>query len=155
MANISIEHVNPFLKATIETYSTMMGTEIKAGKPSLSRGTGMTYDISGVIGITGDIKGSVTMSFPTESALKSVSKFMCEEVTEVNDDLRDAIGELANIVAGYAKKFLPFNISISLPTVISGEGLVIQEPPDVFSFVVPFTSDLGNFDIGVGLKANS
>ncbi len=153
--NISIEHVNPFLKATIETYSTMMGTQIKAGKPMLNKGRGITYDISGVIGITGEIIGSVAMSYPTSAALSTVSKFLGEEVNEVNDDLRDAIGELANIVAGYAKKFLPFNISISLPTVISGTGLVIKEPPDVFSFVVPFESDLGNFDVGVGLKAEN
>ena len=74
-------------------------------------------------------------------------------MTEMNDDVMDATGELANIIAGYAKRFLQdFKISISLPTVIRGHGLVIKEPPDVFSFVVPFECDLGNFDLGVGLK---
>ncbi len=152
--SISIEHVNPFLKATIETYKTMIGVDIIPGKPTLNKGRGLTYDISGVIGISGDVKGSVTMSYPNETALKTVSKFLFEEVNEIDDDLRDAIGELANIVAGYAKKFLNFNIMISLPTVISGQNLVIQEPSDVFSFVVPFScAELGDFDVGVGLKA--
>lgn len=131
-----------------------MGVDIIPGKPTLNKGRGLTYDISGVIGISGDVKGSVAMSYPTDAAVATVSKFLFEEVKEVDDDVRDAIGELANIVAGYAKKFLNFNIYISLPTVISGQNLVIKEPPDVFSFVVPFEcKELGNFDVGVGLKA--
>ena len=153
-AKISIAHVNPFLKATMETYYAMMGTTIKAGKPSLRNGRGICYDVSGVIGITGGVKGAVALSFPEASALKSVSRFLGEEMTEVDDDVMDAIGELANIVAGYAKKFLTdFDISISLPTVMAGKGLRIKEPPDVFSFVVPFECELGDFDLGVGLKA--
>jgi len=150
---ISIEHVNPFLKATIETYSSMMGTVVKPGKPVLRQGRGIQYDISGIIGITGDVKGAVALSYPEAAILKTVSAFLQEEMTEMNDDVMDATGELANIIAGYAKRFLQdFKISISLPTVIRGHGLVIKEPPDVFSFVVPFECDLGNFDLGVGLK---
>lgn len=66
----------------------------------------------------------------------------------------DAIGELANIVAGYAKKGLSdFNISISLPSVIMGGGNQEMEPKDVFSFVVPFTTSLGDFHLAVSLKS--
>ncbi len=154
MAKISIEHVNPFLKATVETFKTMLGEEPKPGKPVLNQGSGIKYDISGIIGITGDVRGSVSMSFPKETALKSISAFLGEEVTELNDDAMDAVGELANIVAGYAKKFLrDFDISISLPTIIKGEDLVLKEPRDVFSFLVPFTCAHGTFDIGVSLKS--
>jgi chemotaxis protein CheX len=149
---IGVEHVNPFLKATVETFSMMIGTQVKPGKPSLSKGKGISYDISGVIGISGDVKGSVTMSFPEDAAINIVSAFLGEKIDTVDDDTLDAIGELANIVAGYAKKYLDFDISISLPTVIAGKGLIIREPPDVFAFIVPFSCEFGNFDIGVGLK---
>lgn len=153
MAKISIEHVNPFLKATIETYKLMLGDTPVAGKPKLVAGTGINYDISGVIGISGELRGSVSMSYPKECAIKSVSAFMGEEMKDLDSDVMDAIGELANIVAGYAKKYLTdFSVDISLPTVIKGEGLVIKEPPDVFSFIVPFKSQYGEFDVGVGLK---
>ena len=154
MSKISIAHVNPFLKATIETYTTMLGTTPKAGKPQLVSGRGINYDVTGIIGIAGGIKGNVAISFPEESALKNVSAFLGEEMTEMNDDVMDAIGELSNIVAGYAKNFLTdFKVEISLPTVIKGHNLVIKEPPDVFSFVVPFECEWGRFDLGVGLKA--
>lgn len=149
---ISVEYVNPFLKATVETYAAMLGTQIIPGRPTLSKGRGINYDISGVIGISGEIKGSVAMSYQSDAALKSVSAFLGEEVTEIDDAVMDAIGELANIVAGYAKKFLDASVYISLPTVIKGHGLVIKEPPDVFSFIVPFDCELGAFDLAVGLK---
>jgi chemotaxis protein CheX len=156
MAKVSIEHVNPFLKATIETYKLMLGDTPVAGKPKLVAGTGINYDISGVIGISGDVRGSVSLSYPKSCALQSVSAFLGEDVKELDPDVMDAIGELANIVAGYSKKFLTdFNITISLPTVIKGEGLIIKEPPDVFAFIVPFKTAFGNFDLGVGLKVES
>ncbi|MGL1902739.1 MAG: chemotaxis protein CheX [Fibrobacterales bacterium] len=154
MAKISIEHVNPFLKATVETYKTMLGVEPRPGKPVLNQGSGIKYDISGIIGLTGDVLGSVSMSFPKDTALKSISAFLGEKVDTLDDDAMDAIGELANIVAGYAKKFLrDFDISISLPTIIKGDDLTLKEPRDVFSFIVPFESDLGTFDVGVSLKS--
>lgn len=151
-APISVEYVNPFLRATVETYKAMLGTNIIPGKPMLAKGRGINYDISGIIGISGEIKGSVAMSYSNESVLKSVSAFLGEPVTEVDDAVMDAVGELANIVAGYAKKFLDATVYISLPTVIKGTGLVIKEPPDVFSFIVPFDCELGAFDVAVGLK---
>jgi chemotaxis protein CheX len=151
-APISVEYVNPFLKATVETYAAMLGTQITAGKPTLSQGRGINYDISGIIGISGEIKGSVAMSYSQASALASVGAMLGEPMSEMDDAVMDAIGELANIVAGYAKKFLDAQVYISLPTVIKGSGLVIKEPPDVFSFVVPFHCDLGSFDVAVGLK---
>jgi chemotaxis protein CheX len=149
---ISVEYVNPFLKATVETYRTMLGTQITPGKPVLRQGRGISYDISGVIGISGEIKGSVAISYQTGPCLKSVSAFLGEPIEEMNDDAMDAVGELVNIVAGYAKKFLDAQVSISLPTVIAGQGLIIKEPPDVFSFAVPFSCELGEFDVAVGLK---
>jgi len=57
-------------------------------------------------------------------------------------------------VAGYAKKGLvEFNITISLPSVITGSNHQIVEPKDVFSFIVPFETQLGNFHLAVSLKS--
>ena len=151
---VDINHVNPFLSATIETFSTMIGEKAVPGKPSLEKGRGIGYDISGVIGLTGDLIGSVSLSFPEDTALNVISAFLGEEVKELDYDAMDAVGELVNIIAGYAKKFLKgYSTSISLPSVIKGAGLVVKEPNDVFSFIVPFKTELGAFDVGVGLKS--
>ncbi len=150
-----VEHINPFLKATVEAFSTMIGMSPTPGKPYLKRGSGISYDVSGVIGLSGDAKGSIVISFPRVTALKVVSAFLGEKIISLNDDVTDAVGELANIIAGSAKKNLnDFNINISLPTVVLGENHNIFEPKDVLCMIIPFTCEAGNFDVAVNLKSD-
>lgn len=139
--------------ATIETFQKMVRTQPLAQQYTLNKGSGIGHDISGVIGLTGDLLGSVSLSFPEQTALNTLSAFIGVPITLLDDDSMDAVGELVNIVAGYAKQFIEgYSTVISLPTVIKGRGLAVKEPSDVFSFNIPFKSDLGNFDLNVGLK---
>lgn len=151
---ISVDLVQPFIFATIETYEKMLGGNTPVAQQyTLNKGTGIGKDISGVIGITGDLLGSVSLSYDETTALKTLSAFIGIPITELDDDSMDAIGELVNIIAGYAKKFIEdYSVTISLPTIIKGKGLIVKEPSDVFSFCVPFQSPLGEFELNVGLK---
>lgn len=152
---VKVEHVNPFILSTMETFTKMVGVEAKAGKLMLKNDKiKLSYDISGIIGLSGGAKGMVSMSFPKASALKVTNKFMGSDYNEINKDVIDGIGELANIVAGNAKKGLTeFNISISLPNVIMGENHQIMDPKDVISFIIPFHTTLGDFHLTVALKS--
>ena len=151
---IKVEHINPFVTSTIETFSKMVGIEAKPGKLMVKKGNADDYDISGIIGISGGAKGMVALSFPKDTAVKVTNKFVGLANSDMNADTIDAIGELANIVAGNAKKGLTeFNIQISLPSVIMGENHQIMEAKDVLSFVVPFTTECGDFHMGVSLKS--
>lgn len=151
---VKVEHVNPFITSTMETFEKMIGMQAKPGKPQLKKGSGSDYDITGIIGISGGAKGMVSLSFPKASAIAITNKFVGIESQDLNKDVVDAIGELANIVAGYAKRGLSeFNISISLPSVILGAGHQVMEPKDVFSFIVPFETQAGGFHLAVSLKS--
>ncbi|MDB5103442.1 MAG: chemotaxis protein [Fibrobacteres bacterium] len=151
---IKVEHINPFVTSTIETFAKMVGVEAKPGKLMVKKGNKEDYDISGIIGISGGAKGMVALSFPKSTALRVTNKFVGTAYEEMNADTIDAIGELANIVVGYAKKGLSeFNVLISLPSVITGTNHQIMEPKDVFSFIVPFETPLGGFHLLVSLKA--
>lgn len=153
-SEISVDLVQPFIFATIETYEKMLGGNTPiAQQYTLNKGSGIGKDISGVIGITGDLLGSVSLSYNKQSALNALSAFIGMPITELDDDSMDAVGELVNIIAGYAKQFIEeFKVNISLPTIIKGQGLIVKEPSDVFSFCVPFKSPLGDFELNVGLK---
>ncbi|MDB5048410.1 MAG: putative Chemotaxis protein CheX [Fibrobacteres bacterium] len=73
---------------------------------------------------------------------------------KVRAKVKDAIGELANIVAGAAKKDLSrFKIKISLPTVIAGENHSISGSEDASGMVIPFTYPEGGFDLTVCFKS--
>jgi chemotaxis protein CheX len=150
-----VEHINPFLAATVDTFSTMIGMQAAPGKPHIKQGSGVQYDISGVIGLSGEARGSVIISFPRLTAIKVVTSFLGEKVVSLDGDVCDAVGELANIIAGSAKKSLAdFKVNISLPTVVMGEHHRIVEPKDVICMVIPFSCEAGNFDVAVNLQSS-
>ncbi len=109
-----------------------------------------TYDISGVIGLSGLAQGIIAIGFSKDSALSTVTKFIGGKVNK--SEMIDAVGELVNIVAGYAKKDLTeYDLAISLPNVVLGEAHHVTTPTGVPAIVVPFDSPLGNFSMEVAL----
>lgn len=109
-------------------------------------------DISGVIGLSGDIRGAVVMAYPRQTALNVVSAFLGEEMTDINETVADAIGELTNIITGYAKKDLSdLQMSISLPSVIRGANHLVDMPKDTPVVCIPFSGECGEFLIEVSM----
>lgn len=150
---IKTEHLNPFIKSTIETFSTMVGMKAVAGRIRVKDRLTLSYDVSGIVGLSGGAKGTVALSFPRASALAVVRAFIGEKSVGTAK-LVDAVGELTNIVTGAAKKDLAaFKLKISLPTVVTGEGHSISGPVDSASMLVPFEFPGGKFDLAVCFKS--
>ena len=150
---MDVAYVNPFITSTIETFTTMMNVEVSPGKPRVKQEPLPTYDISGIIGLSGDAQGSIAVSFPKVVALRVVSKMLGMELKVVGPELTDGIGELANIIAGNAKQHLDsFSLSISLPNVIVGKDHVITNQSGIPSLMIPFSGGMGDFCMEVSLK---
>ena len=131
----------------------MLQTQIKPGKPEIKKQPSPTYDVSGVIGVSGEATGSITLSFPKLVALKVVSKFIETEIKIIGADVTDAVGELTNIIAGSAKKDLKnFRVAISLPKVVIGKNHSVNSPKNTEDILIPFDSPFGNFNLEVSLK---
>ncbi|MDR0304901.1 MAG: chemotaxis protein CheX [Chitinispirillales bacterium] len=153
---MDVKFVNPFLKATNETFNTMIGIEPTMEKPII-KGPGAEhhFDVSGVIGLSGEAQGSIAISFSKITALRTVSKMLGTEIKIVNSDLTDGIGEIANIIAGYAKQYLiDYKVSVSLPNVVVGSGhkITTSTSISVNTIVIPYKCDLGEFALEVALK---
>lgn len=150
---MDVSFVNPFINATVGTFKTMLGMDLETGTPSLKVDATHTYDISGVIGLSGEAQGVISLSFPKMMALKVVSNLLGSEVKIIGPELTDGIGELANIVAGYAKQGLSeYKLSISLPNVVVGQGHRIATQTGVPTIIVPLKSNIGEFAMEVSLK---
>lgn len=149
---MDVSFVNPFISSTMETFKTMLGTDAKPGKITLKDGLAPVFDISGIIGLTGQAQGAIAISFPKLVALKVVSTMLGMQIKVIDNDVTDGIGELANIIAGYAKQGLTkYNLSISLPNVVVGQNHKITPPSGATAILVPFDSSLGNFAMEVAL----
>jgi chemotaxis protein CheX len=150
---MNVAYINPFITSTLETFKTMTGAQVRAGKPRAKSEPSPSYDVSGIIGLSGTAQGSVALSFPKAMALKVVSKLLGTPVKIVGPELIDGVGELANIIAGNAKQHLNgLDLSISLPNVVVGNDHIIGNKSGIPTIVVPFGSDLGDFAMEISLK---
>jgi chemotaxis protein CheX len=150
---MDVAYVNPFVTSTIDTFKTMLSLEVKPGQPLLRDEKKFSYDVSGIIGLSGEAQGSICMSFPKLLALKVVSKLVGTEIKIIGPEVADGIGEIANIVAGNAKQHLSsFNLSISLPKVVIGTDHYVASPKGIPAIVVPFVSAMGNFAMEISLR---
>ncbi len=148
------EHINPFLTAVSNTFSTMLQCEARRGDLSLASGGEQKFPISGVIGLSGKAVGTVVINLSEEVALKGASAMLMTELTELDDDVLDAVGEIANMIAGQAKAELEeYDLSVSLPNVITGEGHEVRFPSDAKAIAVAFDTDFGPLRLIVGLEA--
>ncbi|MGL4513295.1 MAG: chemotaxis protein CheX [Lacipirellulaceae bacterium] len=152
---MKVEHINPFLKAVTNTFATMLAAEAHRGELQLGDSRVRKYPISGLIGLSGKASGMVVINLSTEVALKAASALLMEEKTVVDDEVLDAVGELANVIAGQAKTELQqYDLSVSLPNVVTGEGHEVRFPSSTPPLVVPFRTDFGPLRLEVGFETH-
>lgn len=154
---MNVAYINPFIESTVRSLDMMAG--IKAEKVGLSIKEDLitTYDISAIIGLTGETSGSIIISVPESLACKIASNMLMEEITEMSQAVQDAIGEIGNIVVGDARRLLiqeGFQLNISIPTVVMGKGHMISRSGDVPCIAIPFQTEHGDFEVNVGLREN-
>lgn len=150
---MKVEYINPFLSSTISAFDTMLACVLTRGTPYIKNGSQPSHEVSGVIGLSGRAQGTVVVGLGREAALKVAEILLQERPPEINGDVVDAVGELANIIAGRAKSQLEhLDLSISLPSVITGKSHCIQFPTKVTPICIPFESELGPITVEVGLS---
>ena len=147
--------INPFLAAAVNVLKTMARIEPKPGKPYLKKDSSAFGDVSAIIGITGDAQGSMALTF-TEPCIKEVVHGLIgETVSEINDEVRDAVGELTNMICGNARQALQgqgINLQAGIPTIVSGKNHSISHVHNGARIAVPFTTSSGQFVVEVAFN---
>jgi chemotaxis protein CheX len=134
---VNVNYINPFLLATKEVFDTMVHLPITLGKPYLRGVADPKYDVSAAIGISGAVTGSAIFSFPLDVAVAVASGLAGTPLKGLDQDAIDALGEIANMIAGSAKAKLPGGANkLSLPNVVLGQHRVAL-PSGVPIIVIP------------------
>jgi len=146
--------ITPFVTSIQNVFSTMLQLPVTAYEPTLKTGGTPTHDVSGIIGMSGDVVGTVILSFKLDAAQSVVALFCGERLDPDSADFADAVGELVNMVSGGAKALFSDNrdVSISCPSVIVGEGHGVSLPSDVPCLVIPCSTDCGDFVIEIAIR---
>lgn len=143
------------IDATREVFSTMVMMDPMDDYPIKEPLNRFRCSITGMVGFAGTYSGVVSIHCPVALALKITSSMLGMECEEVNEDLNDAIGEIANMLGGNVKQVLSkggLDVKLSIPTVISGEDYTINSLSDSDCVVIPFNIDDDRFIVGLTLK---
>ena len=147
------EYITPFISSIQNVFGTMLQLPVQIGEPSIKNSPTTSYDVSGIIGMSGDVTGSVVLSFPLEAAERMVSLFCGMELPSDSPDFPDAIGELVNMVSGGAKaQFDGKTVSITTPSVVIGANHRINVPSDTPVIVIPCQTDCGEVALEIAIK---
>ena len=143
------------IDATREVFSTMVMMEVTGDFPLKVPVSRFKCSITGMVGFAGTYSGVISIHCPVDLALKVTSNMLGIECDEVNEDLNDAIGEIANMLGGSVKQVLSkggLDVKLSIPTVISGEDYTVNSLSDNDCIVVPFTVEGYTLLVGLTLK---
>ncbi len=146
-------YIVPFVKSVQNVFETMLQLPVNIGEPSLKNQGEPSFDVSGIIGMSGDVEGSIVLSFPVTCAERVVSLFTGSELEHTHEDFADAVGELVNMVSGGAKaQFNGKQVSISCPSVVIGAKHQVHGRKDTVCIVIPCQSDAGDFNVEVAVR---
>lgn len=145
------KYINSFIESTYNVLETMANTKAEGGNPYHKNDKTAKGDISAVIALTGDILGTMSISFEESCILTIVSNLFNEKV-EMNDEINDAVGELCNMITGQARQKLVelgLHLKSGIPSLIMGKGHSIKHITDHRVIAIPFSCAGSGFTIEV------
>ncbi len=113
------------------------GRAAEIGSPFLGDpGALPVHDFTGVIGISGSCRGCVYFTAPGALLKEMLLRGGESDVSDAN--LADLAGEIANTVAGNARREFGQDFLISVPVVVRGREQHITVHKGVKAYVIPF-----------------
>lgn len=125
-----------FIDGATNFFSQITGDPAVVGTPYLvSNRLDTAKGFTGIIGISGERKGSVYFTAPPV-LIKVLLMSIGEEDTS-HEQMCDMVGEVANTISGNARRSFGKDFMISVPIVVIGKLDEIVVPNSVRSFVIP------------------
>lgn len=124
-----------------DVFSTMLMVDLQSEEVVIQDKVEINSNITSMIGLGGGLKGLLAVHCPSSVAKEVTSSFLGMDVEEIDDDVKDAIGEIANMVAGNLKisfTNLDVNVELAIPTTIVGDSFYVSGITDSTRVIVPF-----------------
>jgi len=97
---------NAIRAATGEVFSVMLGIDAAAGDAQVGQAGQNHSGVVAVLGLTGAWGGSGQLSCESALALRIASNLLMADCEEVDEEVLDAIAEVANMIVGNVKTIL-------------------------------------------------
>ena len=142
-----MEIAKKIVRATEEIFNTMIFLEIAAGEP-LTQEERVPSHVSAMIGLSGDFSGMLSIHCPDLVGPAIAGAMLGMDLEEVDADVKDALGEISNMLAGGIKEAFAAEkiaLEIAIPTAISGKSYTISSPTGSNRVIIPFSTEQGRF----------
>ena len=138
------QYIQPFIKVCETVFHDFCQTNVNAGRVFFvaKNEYETSWDISGIIGLSGEASGAVAISLKDVTAFQVTKILTGQEYKSIDSDVTDAIGEIINIIAGNVKKDFEdeLRVRISLPSIIKGRAHSIVWPSEKTRIIcIPFS----------------
>lgn len=135
--------------AMLEVFASMIFIDIVPEALSEDPVSVFEPNLSSLIGLAGDLKGILAIHCPSAVAMGVTSAMLGMEVTDLGEDVKDAIGEIANMVAGGLKEAMAASagkkIELAIPTTVIGKAIRTSGLSGASRIMIPFSCPLGRF----------
>jgi chemotaxis protein CheX len=126
-----------------DVFGTMLGLDVSESNVA---GAAPPGSLTATVQFVGAWKGAVLLQCAPHQAFALTSCLMPGfQPTSVDEDVRDSLGELANMVGGNLKSVLPRGVALSMPSVVVGNDYALHICGGNTSRTVRFASELGGF----------
>ena len=132
-----------------EVFRLMLGVECRrdAGPASVEK-----ESVTAVVGFGGLLSGACVFRSGARAALKIAAQMTGMEFDEIDDTVKDGIGELCNMLAGAWKGKVPelaANCGLSVPAVITGRDYKIHVQAPEFRVHHTYHFDESRFEVTI------
>lgn len=138
------------VKSTQDVFSTMVMMDVRPGDIVEGRGENMPSNVSGVVGLAGELRGMLAIHCPAAAARAITGAMLGMEVEELGEDVKDAVGEIANMMAGGLKCSLGEfgrKTELAIPTTVIGDSYRMSGMLGADRLYIPFVCDGGEFAV--------
>jgi chemotaxis protein CheX len=149
-----VQIVNRYVQSALNVISKETGQPVERGGLLLEGNPYTTEDVTAVIGVSGQLTGSLYLSMSEAVALHLISTVLGQETTELDDLGQSGIAEMANVIAGTAGIGLAeegIHTIINPPLVLVGRGARLSTV-EIQRLVVPLTTTFGDIKLHVALR---
>ena len=147
-----LEHSDCLFGAVGEVLGMMCGLEARPEARLEGAEPPDAPTVVGVISLVGDVQWSVSIGLPEGTASALAERFAGFAIPFESEEMGDAVGEMANIIAGTTKAKLDergLKAEISLPNVVRGERMRVLNFRTLPAERRRFTCECGEFWVEV------
>jgi chemotaxis protein CheX len=140
---------NELNSLTSKVWSSMANTCLELSKEKVSSEELMAHVVSSVQ-VVGVWTGAVSLDMDMKMARITTARLLgANEMDVSHEDIRDAAGELANMVGGGLKELLPKPCSLSLPYVVIGNQYTSFIGGGRIALECSFLADSGRLNVTI------